>query len=865
MFSRRIALSGLALIPAMSVGEARPLHGSAPNAGTGIFTGTFMAQGASASTPTLAGWIGFGKGDLTTAQHLAGSYLGQTCQVQQDSETYWNDGSVRTARVAFTLPFTLPSGSMISVNFSSVSGAPNRTAFITPAAMAAAKDYKLQVSGGEAGGTYTSSFRDIITNAVRDTWGVNPLQGWEVVASGPVEVLIRAWTFRKSGSAFHRWNRDTLYVSAFANGDYDVAMRMDQGNWDGAATGATAGPTTQTRVAAYCELFSGATRLYAWGGPNDPRVTTVAVSSLSSGGVIALPGGFQDYTALEFAAASGDTLPTGLTANTTYFFAQQRLYAQRRGISDGTPLASFSGGSGNMIVTPRVVSFYGSGILLVGTDGFPIRDGAARPVITVGWDEAYMSLRAKLFPPYNQSATRFTSAQATSVYAPPSGVVPNAEPLGPWLNTVGDDPGDPRIGYVDYFSQLWLLSPHDLGFRALSLWLGCGWSDQPMWWRDQRTGRMMVADQGPDNAGASYPQLGAPRPTVLSFNGGSSQGWLGKTGGSGSDNDYSGYFDGYSSAMMDGSHLPCPWVVPAHLTGHPMFTDMGPMQANAATMYAYQTRPVVGGVTQYTVITLDQQIRGVGWTLRSWSQADMFTAAALPETAYIKNILDRTSLWCTAYIASETSGNKAIGRLTPWKEDVVFNVSQTQAWMGDIMMIAMGMEAWRGERAGFATYLSTAANYTLGVLNDASGSGGSSFFLTAGHFTAFVDGVGAAWTSIRALIAGNATYSNLSAPYPTTRLCNTDGGGTFDTLFETNGGWPFGTTDYGVVRRCNVEMMRLAGIASTNGDDPNTIWASINTRFATSPLTGITWANAVSSTSHWVGPRSVLVWAMETP
>ena len=205
--SGKLPLSGGHLAPSGSV----PMGNAQGNGATPVSVGTMpAAYVVPASIPlTLlpsasqaagfihTSWPGFAKSHFSDAKHLVGTVGGQTFQFQQDGESHWiSDPTVRAASVSAVIPVPLVAGQQLNIQVTPTAGAPNRTPWITPAAMVAAKDFTLRSYGGNAAGrTFVTSLRDIVTNFPRDAWGANPPGGWDVPISGPVQVMIRAWRY----------------------------------------------------------------------------------------------------------------------------------------------------------------------------------------------------------------------------------------------------------------------------------------------------------------------------------------------------------------------------------------------------------------------------------------------------------------------------------------------------------------------------------------------------------------------------------------------------------------------------------------------------------------------------------------------
>jgi len=816
-------------------------------------------------------WPGFAKGHLPDSKHLVGTVGGQTFQFQQDSESHWiSDPTVRAASVSAVIPVPLVAGQRLNIQVTPTAGAPDRTPWITPAAMVAAKDITLRSYGGNAGGrTFVTSLRDIVTTLPRDTWGTNPAGGWDVPISGPVQVMIRAWRYWRDSAtgAYSKWRKDVMYVTARVDGTWEVAARSQQSNYDIAFPGGTItapgtpeGPLEyQPRYACAVEAYDGATRIAAWGGSNDARVMRLPASAFGTNNVITgLSAGFNEYTPVQFSAGAGSTLPSGITAGTIYWlafgpgYAAWTLRTQPATSNDfNAAMALGTGAAGTITVTPLVATYSGTAPVFAAPDGLPVPIGFTRSFVGVRWDEDYMSRGAKMWPRYQQDYTRYSAAQqriaAQSYY-------PNIRPFGPWLNYTGDNPGDKRIGYVARTGLLALQSPFDATLVRNAIVEGMGWSDQPMWWDDPRSGRVFVADNGPDDAGALYPQMGLNHPNAAMN--GANAGWLGWDGNVTYANR-SNYYDGYSSAKLEASHMPCPWAVPAHLTGHPVFADQGAAHANAMMLYANTRQATVGARTFYNVFTLPNQPRGAGWALRAVANAEIFTATAKPEAAYVRHMLDGLDAWCAAFVASNPPG-KATGLANPTfcsQFPQYGNVYLGQQYQIAIYGLAMGVEAWRGERPGIRACLQMDANFLVGIANNASATGGSGWLVQDGYYVLVRDASGAFLPSLRAIIAQTAQYGQSSPPWPTTSFRNSIGYGP-----GRGGGFQSGT--YAAIHRCMLATLASAGIVSLNGDDAGAVYALLDRRFNTAPEAGIQFASPDFGGSYQGHPWTFGEWAI---
>ncbi len=816
---------------------------------------SLMPAASQAAGHIHTSWPGFAKGHLPDNKHLVGVVGGQTFQFQQDSESHWiSDPTVRAASVSAVIPVPLVAGQRLDIQVMPTAGAPNRTPWITPQAMVAAKDITLRSYGGNcAARVFVTSLRDIVTNLPRDTWGTNPAGGWDVPISGPVQVMIRAWRYWRDSTTgdYSKWRKDVMYVTARVDGTWEFIARSQQSNYDGPFAGGTVtragtaqGPLEyQPHYACAVEAYDGTTRIGAWGGPNDRRVLSLPVAAFRSNNVLTtLPLTYDAWTPVTFAPGPTSTLPSGLTVGTTYWLS----YGSSGGLqlqvdadlveSNPTPIVFGTGGTGTVIVTPLVATFSGTGPVLAATDALPVAIGFTRSRVGVAWDKEYMSRGARMFPRYDQGFTRYSSV-AEQIVAPD--YYPNRRSWGAWLNTTGDNPGDNRIGYVNHNALQCLLNPFDAGFGQRARQEGLSWSDYAMWWDDPRSGRAIVGDNGPNDAGAAYPQMGPSQPGAAMN--GNDVAWLGSRGNI-PPLDRSGYRDGYSSATLDGSHMPAPWVVPAHMTGHPIFADQGVAHANAMFLYDKQRHQIVSGQTFYNVFCYDGQPRGCGWALRAVAAAETFTATARPEAAYLKHTLDT----CAAFFATQaTPGTQrlATGLLLPLDATKEFGTFYlARPYMINIWAICVGMEVLRGDRPGWRTYMRAQANFGVGILNDNNPAGGSAWLANNGYYVPTNYSDGSPILTLRQCINvsdvfGFAPGSPIS--FPATGFCIGNFQGTNNA---------FKTTSYGAVAKAYLAVAKTAGIVSLNGDDAGATYDLLNARMTTAPDAGVQW-----SSSGWTG------------
>ncbi len=781
-----------------------------------------MSHGAAAPVGTLVEtWPAFPKGYLRADQHLVLTVDGQSVPIQQDSESPpWGDGTVWGARTVWPMPVALAADTEKRMTVSVAAGAPDRTPHMTPAAIVAAHDHTLRASGGLLGATVlTASLRDIVTNYPRDAWGTNPLGGWDVPVSGPYQVIIRAWRYVDA------WHKFWIYLTANSDGTTEIAGNLTGPNFDGAVPNAPAGPTSgtlQDQLVCAVEAFRDGVRVAAWGGANDPRAAQYAAASLFAGGVVTLPDTFGEGMCVVFTAAAGGTLPSGITAGTpywlgTYNYQPYSLHTARGNCQNGlNPVAFGTGGSGNIVVTP-LMSVHGfSGLALMAPDGRAVRIGGGRVDLAPNWDEGCMSRGAKLFPCYPKDASlvRYSAADSGTTTQP---YYPLAAPWRWWLNDYGDDPPDDRVDYLNNTQLRALLLPYDAVFNQEMRRRAACWVNQPIWAEDVASGRLVVCDNGPDRAGGRYLGMGPSRP-------GNDWNHDLPAAVAGTAGNFSGYISGYSRAPIEGSHMPAPWVMAAHRTGHPLYADCGAAQANASQMSGINMIATIQGRTYYNVLGGNQQLRGSGWVLRTWDYAEAFTAASRPEAAYVAHMLDEMAKWGAHHVLAAGAADLKMGRVghLVGNDDVGFFLF--------IFSQALMMGVWRGRRPQLRTYAAAIGNVLLGMINDGRADGGSSYIADTCYHPHLADAQGVAYPDLRTMIASEADFGHTSPPYPATGFRN----GSFTD--NTNA---FNTVNYGTLLRMAVALAASGEVVSLEGDDAGLVYALFDARLNTPPCTGI--------------------------
>lgn len=658
--------------------------------GTGTYTGTIEALRLTAATPTLpvplrvmaeeaytnppvCCGLAFGPGDVPSTHRVRlRTGAGAEVPVQQDDETRWPDGSLKYCVARFIAPDAFAAGQVIFYTVDAVAGAANRAASYTLDQIKNATDFRVEITGHSLGSAVgVLSVNDLITAGKVNSWGANPKGGIETVASGPICQEWKFWTVarRKSDGAYHESIRLECYLRRWtASGAYEMVARQRQPNIYGANAGSTWSTATWTRGNAnYVQGFNGATRLWAIGGPNDRDARTVPASQFNaSAGTYTIPAGqnlgqvsaINDrggaaWTGLGVAFGVAGNIPGGMSAQGCYWWAWNgRILSDR---NNGDSAISFTAPAGNVQVFPLVATFPGTGVVCADEQGDPFWIGpGARPRVRVGHDDAYLTRTSRLFAPLDLALPR------------PAQPVPNAQlPYQPYRpgqvlgqqwwdwGLEGDDWDKDRVGWLSRQHANLLLTPFDRLRRTHCISLAFMQNDAHFDWEDERSGRIVVGNNGPSDNGTTYPEMGPVMPTLfmtqrddMGINSASpgfaAMAYYNKGG--------SGYRARYDN-LGEASHYPSWQIVPYLLTGHRVFLDI--MRTNTALMTIShdagkrQSRlapPYVPAARRFYNVFFDQG-RSQGWSRLAMSNLRHVLPDGHPERPYLDDVADQQATY----------------------------------------------------------------------------------------------------------------------------------------------------------------------------------------------------------------------------
>lgn len=823
-------------------------------------------------------------GDMPSGHKLVCNGPSGNVVIQEDrSFRPWaQDGSGRGSVISMVLPDTFTSGQTRNYTLTQTAGTPNNTPFITLAQLTSgatlntivfpATDFKLKFYQGDLGVTdvFHVSVNDIITNGTAFPWGSNPKQGWEVIKAGPVVCEWRFWGFlkRDSDNAFHRWVRASIWVRVWNTGKYEVACHTSQPNCFGPVTGATVGnASTAVRVSCFVELNNGVTLLKAWGGPSDTRAFTflpgavnttnhtisLTAPQAASYGRAPYGGSSQPYYGVGCVFTTTGTLPTGISANTVYWPAQQatgsvstafllatnRQDAMLANIGNTvTNLISVTGqGTGIHTIVPVASTFQETGWLGLDSTASPIWVGSgSKPPLLPVHDRTYLTRNAKVFSYYDWTSTQYVLQTTPLIHS---------VGLPAWLTQMGatgDSPGDERINPAGSHSAIMsMYNQTDVGWWQNAKVLAAALPDMQSHFIDETKGQMIVCNNGPDRAGGNYTNLGATVPTFRGppFPGGGSLTY------SAAAVDDPGYFGVDPS---DSSHQPAPWIVPYLRSGDDWWLEAGKMEVSGilGVSYTPTRNQTISGTVFGGVINdcTSVQVRAAAWATRTLSALDYFMPNSDPIHSYIKDCMDDNAAFLPVWGAAQSASMRSFGAYGVGGSTGATMPQTMSGYMIGMCGVVYGLEALRGERPGWLSFYNNYLRFSATEpFNTDNGGLASDYWLGIYWWNMFVgsSGVGSTfYSSLAAFLSGNL---GSATPSGTGFANGTPTGNawtppeSFETIVGGSGGWPNDAIFYPSIQRA-----ALASWAAAGGTHAATVLGRVNTRIAA--LGGVIYSEA---------------------
>lgn len=660
------------------------------------------------------------------------------------------------------------------------------------------------------------------------------------------------------------------------------------------------------------ELWNGGTRVFAWGGANDARAGSVAAAAfdcansrvtaaaaalasakgagfvLSGSGVPAgVPQGVPVWVSCAYGSTPGlcalrgtagnasDTQLPAWAPGVSYGFDSvvrangAVLQASVAGVSattesgpgvnltgspvvDGTVtwlpfnLAFGTPGTGMAEVVPVVTTFPGSSWIGALPDcTVPWVGAVARPALLPAYDEVYLTRKTRLVPPYDLTILRVLDGPSYDVtYAP------NVPTFPADLNQTGDGSSDERIGYLNQSQAKLLLTPFDPIRERICRRLAFGFADMPIWWDDERTGRPVVCTS------TAYAGLIANAGFAL---GNWGVGNVGSPGWQGLGASRSLYQFRYNP-LLDGSHLPSPWVMPYLRTGHAVFSEIAASETCAAlaSQFPQARNRTIEGVAYQNLVTTPgtQQVRGIGWALRQIGMLDAMMADADPLRGFVRDTMSDNANYAAALPGTVDPHYLALGLLYSYDgESVLGETLNFRPWFYSILTLCAGMEAWRGDRLGWLPYLAALSKLSVGMWDQRGG--GSGYF--ANLYTMALQsapGVGNTYPSWAAAYAANYPQ----APALPAGVLQLDSSGhvttNFNGVMQAGASFPGDVTGYYPFAVAQLAVQAAAGVAGAAE-----VYGQLKARAATTPLIGTAWEGSIRGNP----PATYPAWAVVQP
>jgi len=658
-------------------------------------------------------------------------------------------------------------------------------------------------------------------------WGTNPPGGWTLIRPGPICTFYKAWRYlkRESDGANHSWVKVVIYLAIYSNGsgayEYEIVAQPTQSNSYGPHALGSVGPTTaaqQSPYGGFWQVKNGATLKATYGGPSDPGVFTFAAANIgiyygqvqgtdsnllrNRGFRPTGPALAQPVTRTVYATADGGS-------NVQLFFNQGDAYGNGiypgtwaagtvnqydRVVSNGAVWVSFSptttastapvptnpqGGkfigadgiqwvqlsvaykttlaAGDYVnLEPVPYTNPGNAQTLVHADTEFLHDGATgRAGMIFGLSALYLSHKTRVLPPYDFS-TPFQMDDPTFDtpygYSQPSVFLYSK--AGSW-NDYGDLADDERVGYLSQSNAKAVGTPLDPITRRTTRRLAFSHSSFYIHWDDERSGM-------PVNPGIkAYP--GMPTNSSLLFNlnqqgrGNPAWGGLGTNG--------QGLSPGGYGPLVDASHMPSLWALPAMRSGHPLFFDQG--RSITSVLFASSdpnNRSITDSAGKSYNFSFMQHymlvsgVRWLAWVFRQNSLLDLTLADNDPYRPFMRDTMDENAHYATIFESEEGGGHIAgiPGGLTGAQgylnlgityntdgdtiQDTVNHEPNTHCtwhqFMAGHLFSATNMLVWNGERAGWRVFSDLQARYHV------AGFAGNFGFYLHDYALAFQDAKG---------------------------------------------------------------------------------------------------------------------------
>lgn len=421
------------------------------------------------------------------------------------------------------------------------------------------------------------------------------------------------------------------------------------------------------------------------------------------------------------------------------------------------------------VVTVNVASWQVGADPLTGHELW-IGSGPSQAEIEVIDDLVYLMRDAKAFPPYD---TTISPIYPDYVRFDQDGYS-IGEPTSPSdLNDRGDNPGDMRIGWLNYLNSLALLGQNNLRIQRSCRYEALGWQDRPSVFEDPRAFMQICGLTGLNNVpGVPFPGLGGLFPDFPLTWGSAFVGGLNQSPGAGK---YGSFYPPRNAFPLEPSHLPACWIMPYHRTGNAMWIEAGIELANGGHLsmssdsVANPTRfPWAQSGQRCMVLTtggrkyaanqlLFSQLRSQAWATRALFTCDAVLPTSHPMRAYFSTMIE-DALDCyfaaKAWLQANQPGADFGLSVRPG-----FAGAAQQLWECAYRFVAFCHEGGQGVHPRMKDVAEDAGRFMFAIYDDANGgNSGLAGYNHARWYTALSVPVAGTQVTISLAVSGAQPY-----------------------------------------------------------------------------------------------------------
>ncbi len=388
-----------------------------------------------------------------------------------------------------------------------------------------------------------------------------------------------------------------------------------------------------------------------------------------------------------------------------------------------------TGGTGTTTMIPYVATNANTAAMGLDDNADPFWVDSTGAVVTapkvqVAHDFAYLMQKSKAFPPYFQA---IQSDMLT--YGTPNKYWPGAYMFPADMNTSGDGPTDPRIGYLNTVDAYALYQPE--GNAAIDAKVqAAGFTRMHMWFYDETMGQPVVFNKGHAKNGVTYDAMGAVAPV--------GRPWPYAVGGMMQPDTATVFMDSISERygpLLEPSHMPSPMQAALVQTGAPYWWDSLVTEINIMLGEEANNQIIVSGTTYYRPIGYyNNQTRGAAWMHRALQQALHFAPDSSPVTPYLRDVWKDNMDFYQAYTSSFSGDLLKMVALGFYWQDVNVGGNLFQWWQNDFHWWALVMDGWRGENSSILGWLTN--YYSKNVIGRMDTVGGGCLFAGPSRFGA---------------------------------------------------------------------------------------------------------------------------------